>query len=99
MSSILILPKNDPEPDPSMYTPLRQTRGFKYYTVKNNPNAMEVDSIRYAKDSDLEAFENAFAGMKLGNSRNEYGPQRLGGGKSGKSRKSRKSRKYRRYKK
>ena len=28
MSSILILPKNDPEPDPSMYTPLRQTRGF-----------------------------------------------------------------------
>jgi hypothetical protein len=87
-SSILILPINDGEPDLNVYKPLRQTRRFKYYTIINDPNTMEVDQFQNAPDNELEAFENSFANMGI-----------KGGKRKTKRRKSRKSRKSRRYKK
>jgi hypothetical protein len=88
MSSILILPITDGEPDLNVYKPLRQTRRFKYYTVVNDPNAMEVDQFQNAPDNELEAFENAFANMGI-----------KGGKRKTKRRKGKKSRKSRRHKK
>jgi hypothetical protein len=89
MSSILILPITDGEPDLNVYKPLRQTRRFKYYTIINDPNAMEVEQFQNAPDNELEAFENAFANMC----------SIKGGKRKTKRRKNRKSRKSRRHKK
>jgi len=66
MSSILILPTSAPEPDLNLYQPLRQTRRFKYYTMINNPNQMEVEQITNASDDMLDMFESAFSNMKIG---------------------------------
>ena len=65
MSSILILPINDPEPDLTIYQPIRQTRRFKYYKMINNQNPMEEEQITNASDDMLAAFEDAFANMRI----------------------------------
>ena len=65
MSSILILPITDPEPDLTIYQPIRQTRRFKYYKMINNQNPMEEEQITNASDDMLAAFEDAFANMRI----------------------------------
>jgi hypothetical protein len=67
LSNVLILPLNSPEPDSSMYVPLRQTRRFKYYSTIVNPTAMDVVQIREAPEDLLDAFENAFSQMNITN--------------------------------
>lgn len=86
MSSILILPVNSAEPDLNIYRPIRQTRRFKYYTIINNPNQMEVDQIANANQDELDLLVDALANAKIGGSKRRT---------RRKSRKSRKSRKYR----
>lgn len=87
MSSILILPIGGPEPDLTIYQPIRQTRRFKYYKMINNANQMEVQQIEGAPNAMLEAFEDAFANMKIGGKRRTRKNRKH-------RRKSRKSRKY-----
>ena len=87
MSSILILPINDPEPDLTIYQPIRQTRRFKYYKMINNANQMEVQQIEGAPDDMLAAFEDAFANMRVGGKRKTRRNRRH-------KRRTRKSRRY-----
>lgn len=88
MSSILILDINAPEPDLSLYQPLRQTRRFKYYSMINNPNVMEVEQIRNVSDDMLSMFENTFSNMHISGGKRKTKKNKR------KSRKSRKSRRY-----
>ena len=88
MSSILILDINAPEPDLSLYQPLRQTRRFKYYSMINNPNVMEIEQITNASDDMLSMFENAFSNMHISGGKRKTRKNKR------KSRKSRKSRRY-----
>lgn len=93
MSSILILPVSSPEPNLEEYTPLRMTRRYKYYTAKNNSNAMEIAQITNAEEDELDFLVDALSKAKIG------GSKRRTRRKSRKSRKSKKSRKSRKYRK
>ena len=92
MSSILILPITDGEPDLNVYKPLRATRRFKYYTIIKDPNEMEVEQFQNAPADQLETFEDAFANMHIGGGKRTT--KRRKSRKSRKSRKGRKSRKH-----
>ena len=95
MSSILILPVSSPEPNLEEYTPLRQTRRYKYYTLKNNSNAMEIAQITNADPEELDFLVYALSRSKIGGSKRRTRRTRRTRRKLRKSRKSRKSRKYR----
>ncbi len=86
MSSILILPSNVPDPDLTVYRPIRQTRRYKYYTKIDQPDPSE-EEMKALMDSlkDL-SFEEEESYRKKGGSKRRT---------RRKSRKSRKSRKYR----
>jgi len=83
MSSILILPIGDPEPDLTIYQPIRQTRRLKYYIQKELIGSKLEQELR---DTDEELLE-LLAGLRVGGKRRTRKNRKH-------RRKSRKSRKY-----